>query len=248
MLYRCLGFSVVWLLGATFAGHGITVTDQIGRSIEIEVVSVAGDAVTFTRAGTPKKFTLPIGNFDEASQTLIRGQKPAVAAAADSPKIVADVVIGKRRKDQADSYYMEKQEITCTIKLTNGNKNEAAPPVTTKIVFIGQESRTPEIFSVLSSQSLEFTLPPGKTVAQDAKVFYTTYDSDNKGAGNIGGFQYYGYVLAIVDKGGKVISSQTTAGAFRTALEAKEGLIDRVIGYSQGTRVNSKLESAGGER
>lgn len=243
MFHRCLGFSAFWLMATVLTGQGITVADLKGRSIEIEVVSVAGDTVTFTRGG--KKFTLPIGNFEEASQTLIRSQTPAPAT-AEPAKIVADVVIGKRRKDQADSYYMEKQEITCTIKLTNGNKNEASPPVTTKIVFFGQNSRTPDIFSVLSNQSLEFTLPPGKTVEQDTKVFYTTYDSDNKGYGNIGGFQYYGYVLAIVDANGKVISSQTTTGAFRTALAAKEGLIDRVIAYSNGTRVSNKLESGGG--
>ena len=94
---------LVWLALATsaFAAIPITVTDLKGRSIEIELVSLSGDSVTFTRTGNAKEYTLPISNFEENSRVLIR--KQAELLPAPSPKIEAAVSIGKRRS-KGNSY------------------------------------------------------------------------------------------------------------------------------------------------
>ena len=235
---------VVWiaLLSAALCAVSMTVTDLKGRSIAIELISLADNSVTFRRQGESKEFTLPVSNFDQSSQDLIR--KQAAQLPAVMPRIQPDVVIGKRRQDAAGSYYMVKQEITGTVKLTNLSTSVSVPNVTGKIVFIGQETSTPGIFTVLSSQSFQAIIKPGETFTKETETFFTSYDSDNKGSGNVGGYQYFGYVFALMDDAGKVILDLTTTGSFRLALANKPNLITQVVNLPKGTRLSDKLESA----
>jgi hypothetical protein len=217
----------------------ISVTDQKGRAIEIELVSLVNDSVTFRRAG--KEFSLPISNFADASQELIR--KEAARIPAVIPKIQPEVIIGKRR-DNGDSYFMVKQDITCTIKLTNPSNTVPVPPLKGTILFIGQDRRTPDLFEILSTQSLEASIEPGKTFEKKMEPFTTTYDSDNKGVGNVGGAQYTGYILALFDDAGEVVLEQTATGSFRQALSAKPGLLKELAKHPKGKILTEKLEPA----
>jgi len=235
---------VVWvtLAAAAFGATSMTVTDLKGRSIAIELISMADNSVTFRRLGDPKEFTLPVGNFDQTSQDLIR--KQAAALPAVMPKIQPDVVIGKRRQEANGSSYMVKQEITGTVKLTNLSTSASVPAITGKIVFIGQNTSTPGLFSVLSSQSFQASMKPGETFTKETDAFFTSYDGDNKGSGNVGGYQYFGYILALMDDTGNVILSLTTTGSFRLALASRTGLIKQVVNLPKGTELSDKLESA----
>ncbi len=235
-------FAWIALATAGFGSPSMTVTDQKGRSIEIELIALAEDSVTFRRQGNPKDFTLPISNFDQTSQDQIR--KQAAQLPAVMPKIQPDVIIGKRRRDQAESYYMVKQEITCTVKLTNSSTTAKVPAINGKIVFIGQNTRTPSQLSVLSSQSFEATINPGETFTKEIDSFFTSYDSDNKGTGNVGGYQYFGYVLVMTDEAGKPVLDQTATGSFRLAISAKPALLSDIVKYTKGTLLTEKLEPA----
>lgn len=237
---RSAAFSICAALACTaLRAAPITVTDDKGRSIEIELVSLADNSVTFRRQGNPKEFTLPISQFAEPSQQLIRKQASQLPVAP--PKIQPEVVIGKRRK-LGDSYYMVKQEITCTLKLSNTGLTARVPTLAGKIVFIGQNQRTPELLYILSAQSVEATIKPGTTFIKDMEPFMTSYDSDNKGAGNIGGYQYFGYILVLADEAGNVVLDQTTTGSLRLALNNKPSLLKDVLKFQQGKLLTSKLE------
>lgn len=238
--------SALGLFSAVAHAAPLTVTDLKDRSIEIEVVSLSGSNVTFRRPGNPKEFTLPVAQFTESSQELIR--KEAAALPAAPPKLSVDVVIGKRRTDKADSYYMKTQEVTCSVKLTNLSNTNEVPTLKGKIVFIGQNTRTPSIFSVLSNQTFEASLKTAETVTRQTENFRTSYDSDNKGVGNIGGYQYYGYVLALCDGAGNVVFNQTTTGSFRKALEGKPDFLKKVVDYSKGMVLTDGLEPSPGGR
>lgn len=230
-------------LAATgWCGVAMTVTDQKGRSIEIELVALTDDSVTFRRQGNPKDFILPVSNFDQASQDKIR--KQAAQLPAVMPKIQPDVVIGKRRRDAEGSYYMVKQEITCTVKLTNSSTTAKVPTINGKIVFIGQSTRTPDLLSVLSSQSFEAAIDPGETFTKEIDSFFTSYDSDNKGSGNVGGYQYFGYVLVMTDAAGNPVLDQTATGSFRLAIAAKPALLNDVVKLAKGALLTEKLEPA----
>jgi len=240
-----------WAALATSAvgADPLTVTDQKGRSIEIEIVSLTSDAVTFTRKGNPKEFTMPVGQFEKNSQELIRTAAADLPAPAPKPvapvlpKIQADVIIGKRR-NKGDSYYMVKQEVTGTVKIANLSTTVSTPAMRGKLVYIAQNTRTPSLFSILSSQSLEATVKPGETFTKEMEPFTTSYDSDNKGTGNVGGYQYFGYVFALTDEAGTVVLSQSTTGSFRMALTEKPELLKLVIEYAKGTRITDKLETS----
>jgi hypothetical protein len=234
---------LAWIALATAViAAPMTVTDLKGRSIEIELVSSVNGSVTFRRVGSPKEYTLPVSNFDQASQDLIR--KNAAEIPAAMPKINADVVLGKRRKGKGDSYYMVIQEVTSTTKLTNSSTTERVKGISGTLVYVGQNTRTPDLYSVLSSQKFEASINPGDTYVKEMEAFTTSYDSDNKGTNNVGGYQYYGYVLVLQDAEGNVILSQATAGSFKLALAAKANLAKEVIAYPKGKAITDKLEPA----
>jgi hypothetical protein len=233
------GLACAMISSGSLRAAPINVTDLKGRAIDIELVSVAGDSVTFRRAG--REFTLPIGNFDAPSQDSIRNEAARIPVAV--PKIQPEIVIGKRRKKD-DSFYMVKQEITCTVKLGNPSNAVAVPPVNGKIVFIGQDRRTPDLFQVLSSQAVETSIKPGETFVKEMEPFITTYDSDNKGVGNVGGSQYVGYVLVMLNEAGEVVLDDTKTAGFRQAISDKPSLLKEIISYPKGKVLTKNLEPA----
>jgi hypothetical protein len=240
-LWWVLPFAWVLILSGGISAAPISVSDVKGRAIEIDVVSLAGSNVTFRRAGSPKEFTLPLSDFANASQELIRTEVAKLPAVV--PKIEPDVVIGKRRQ-KTDSYYMVKQEITCTVKLTNPSLNTAIPTVSGKILFIGEDRRTPELLQVLSVQDVEAAIDPGKTFSKEMEAFVTTYDSDNKGVGNVGGSQYMGYILVMTDAAGNVVVNHTLTSSFEQAIKARPEILNELLKYSKGKVLTVKLGPA----
>ena len=219
----------------------ITVTDQNGRAIEIELVSVAGESVTFRRTGNAKEFTLPISGFARDSQDLIRKEASQIPVVL--PKIRPDVIIGKRR-NKGDSYYMVTQEISATVKLTNPNQMIPIPTVKGKIIFVGEDRRTPELLSILSTQTVETAIKAGETITQEMEAFLTRYDSDNKGSGNIGGAQYVGFILVLADEAGNIVVDYTTSGSLRQAMTNKPAVLKELITYPNGKLLTQKLDPA----
>ena len=233
-----LAFAWGVISSAGVSAAPITITDIKGRAIEIELVSLAGSSVTFRRAGNPKEFNLPLSNFTDASQQLIRTEVTKIPVA--TPKIIPDITIGNRRQN-GDSYYLKRQEISCTIKLTNSSLNIPIPTVSGKMLFIGEDRRTPELLQVLSAQDIEAAIEPGKTFVKEMEVFSTTYDSDNKGVGNAGGSQYVGYILVMTDAANNVVVEQTLTGSFRQAIAARPVVLKELLTYSKGKVLTNKL-------
>jgi hypothetical protein len=231
------------LATTAWCGDLLTVADQKGRSLIIDLVALADETVTFTRQGDAKEYKLSISQFDPGSQERIRKRSEEMAAsgvkktpAAVEYRLQPGVVIGKRRRDKGNSYYMEVQEVT------NLSTTVRADGLGGTIVFFGRNTRKPDVYNVLSTQKFEASVDTSGSFSKDMEAFTTTYDSDNKGAGNLGGYQYYGYVLALFDSTGKPILTETATGNFRMALANKAELLDTVLQYAKGTTVSDKLE------
>jgi hypothetical protein len=236
----CLVAFIAWTATAPSATCAIpiTVTDTKGRAIEIELVSVIGESVTFKRKGQLKVFTLEISNFSKPSQTLI--QKQAALLPAVLPRATPEVSIVKRRVK--DGWYMVKQRISGVVKITNPDPKVAFPHFTGKIILLGQNRRTPDALSILSTQPLEGSIEPGKSFAAEITEIVTSYDSDNKGDGNVGGYEYFGYLLVLADDEGKIILDDASTGSVQLAVKNNRAALDEMIDYPAGTVITTKLE------
>lgn len=84
----CLTWAVISI--GSLCGAPLSVVDQKGRAIEIELDSVAGESVTFRKAGDAMEFALPLANFAADSQDLIRKEASRMPVAL--PKIQAEVI------------------------------------------------------------------------------------------------------------------------------------------------------------
>lgn len=208
-----------------FAGDVMTVKDKNGRSMEIELLSVSGDRVSFNRVSDGKKFDLPLSTFDAASAESMSAKKPsataggASATAAAHPAYGIDVSIEKRRKKSGGSDYMVAQTVSARVKLKNPDANQDAPPVKVRVVYIGQDRETGKYFSALAVKEYAATIKAGQTDDRELDAVTTTYDSDNKGDGNIGGHQYDGYLLLVMDDKGTVLQTQSNSGKLNEELK-----------------------------
>lgn len=237
-------FSAVILASCCFlsplaAETRLTVKDTKGRSIGIDLVAFVNETVIFRRQGDAKEFSLPIGNFDESSQALIR--KEAADLPAPMPKLKPEVIVGKRAVKASGSFYMEKQTVTCTVKISNLDLKMPTPELKGKVIFIGQERRRPDEFSILSAQSFDVTVPATETIVKELEPFSTSYDSDNKGEGNVGGYRYDAYILALTDAEGNIVLHETSSAIVRQSFEEKPSRLKELLGFTAGKKLSAKM-------
>jgi hypothetical protein len=197
----------------------ISVKDKQGRSMDIEVISVTSDRVKFNRASDGKTFEVPLSSFDADSATRIQAKKSALGEA--HPTYEINVVVDKRRKKKDGSWYMVEQTIAGKVDLKNPVMNGTAPAGKARMLYFGEEQRTGGKYSVLSTENYDFQIAGGATHTHEVAPYVTTYDSDNKGYGNIGGLQYEGYLLLLMDEKGNVIQFQTTCSRLNQLLNEK---------------------------
>jgi hypothetical protein len=221
------------------AGPILTVRDSQGRALEIELLSSDGENVSFRRTDNKLEFTLPLARFDEASQAAVREKAASLPPVV--PKIEPEVVIGKRR--QKEGYYMERQTVTCTVKLRNTSKNLPVPELTAKMVFIGQDRRVTTKFSVLARREFKIRIEPGQTFSEELKPFTTRYDSDNKGYGNVGGYQYTGFLLVVTDAEDNLVLEHTTDPTIKKGFARDLNFSRMLVGQRAGTVLDERLQT-----
>lgn len=234
----CLLSSMVLLSLPARAQPALSVKDTKGRAIEIELIAANSKTVRFRRANNPQEFSLALDQFDAASRALIT--KTAASLPPELPPIEADVVIGKRKKKDG-SYYMVEQVITATVKLRNCSHDTPLPKLTGRTIFIGQDRRRPNDCTVLSAQDFPVEIKPGESSSTELESFDTRYDSDNKGEGNAGGYQYNCYLLVFLNAKKEVVFSQTTDGGLRKEIEANPKLLAAMANYTTGAYLNEKM-------
>jgi hypothetical protein len=197
----------------------LSVKDKQGRPMEIELISVTNDRVKFTRVSDSKTFEVPLSSFDADSTTRIQAKKADLGEA--HPTYQIDVVVEKRRKKKDDSWYMVEQTISGKVNLKNPAMNTAGPAGRARVLYIGEEQRSGGKYSVLSTEEYDFQIAGGATHTHEVSPYVTSYDSDNKGYGNVGGFQYEGYLVLLMDEKGNVIQFQTTCAKLNQLLNEK---------------------------
>ncbi len=222
------------------AGPIVEVRNTEGKALKIELIAVEGDNVVFATVGKDiKEHTLPIAKFDASSQEKLREEAKGIPARL--PKIDIEVVISNKRDKQG--YYMINQTISSKVKIRNLSTRIDYPASKGYMVYFGQNRRNDGLFKLMANKNFEFNILANKTFETDVLGFKTSYDSDNKGYGNIGGYQYECYVLVLTDAEGNVIGTKTTDGSLRSAIEKDLSKAKRLIDLKEDETLNKDLET-----
>ena len=236
-LLPSLFFSLLGTLALT-ANPIITVTDTKGRTLEIELLSYVGKEVKFKRIDNSKEFTVPLTQFDGPSQTKIT--ELATTLPMVLPPFDIEVVIGKR-SEQGSSYYMKNQTVTTTVKLKNKSNTEALPALQGRMIFVGRDQRTEDDFIVLSTQEFKLEMPAGGKCDRELRPFVTSFDGDQEGRGNVGGYQYYGFLIVFMDDKNEIVYDYTTSGPIRKAVGGNKKLLAAMAAYKKDTVLDAKM-------
>ncbi|MCB1086182.1 MAG: hypothetical protein KDM63_03995 [Verrucomicrobiae bacterium] len=225
-----------------FAASALEVKSTNGQAMDVEVLGYTKSSgnLRIKRLSDGMIFNTKIELFDDASRAAIEKAAPVMM-----PDLKVEVSVGKRRARIGDSSYMKKQEITTTLKISNGSRDIDLGRSKFTVLLMGRSTsrfanRDADAGKVLAKESFEQSIPAGKMVEFESKPVMTEFDSDFD-ASNIGGWEYDGYVLIIQDSEGKIVDSKSNIGPVQTetlkdpekvkkALELqKDTIVDRAL-------------------
>jgi hypothetical protein len=199
------------------AGPIIDVKSSEGKAIKIELLELSGETVTFATQGEKgtKEHSLPLTRFDPDSRITILDESKDLPPRL--PKLDIEVVVSKKR--DKEGYYMVTQTVSAKVKLRNLSNRIAFPKSKVHLTYFGRDRRDPDNYKVMARKSFDCELAVNAQTEELVDGFKTRYDSDNKGYGNIGGYQYDSYLLVITDAEGNVIDAKTSDAGVRALIE-----------------------------
>ncbi|MEM7698753.1 MAG: hypothetical protein AAF236_10150, partial [Verrucomicrobiota bacterium] len=220
------------LLTVEAAFSAIVVKDTQGREMTVEVLAYTESSrnVKIKRVADGQVFNVKIDVFDTESQTRIAENAPKAHA-----QLEVDVSVGRRRERLGDSSYMKKQTITAGVKIENESRDidfEGGKGIL--FLIARQTSRyandEEDYGKVMAREEFQFSVNPRDEPFEfEAKPVITTYDSDRDYT-NIGGWEYYGYVVVIQDSDRDIHSVSTSIGNLKKDLESTPVLAKSLLG------------------
>lgn len=240
MKAKPLSFLLALLAPALWAGPVIEVRNADGKPLVIELLAVEGENVVFATTGDKaKEHTLAIAKFDTDSQAKIREEGKALPPRL--PKLDIEVVVSKRR--EKEGYYMVRQEVSAKVKLRNLSARIPFPATKGTITYFGRNRKNPDNYRVMSKRPFNVeALVPNKGTETDVLGFKTSFDSDNKGYGNVGGYEYDSYLLILTDAEGNILANKTSDAGVRAAIEKDASKAKQLADLTEGTVVDKNLE------
>lgn len=240
MKTKPLSFIFALLSPALFGGPVIEVRNSDGKTLMIELLAVDGDNVVFATTGEKaKEHTLAIAKFDANSQEKIREEGKALPPRL--PKLDIEVVVSKRR--EKEGYYMVNQEVSAKVKLRNLSARIPFPATKGTITYFGRNRKNPDNYRVMSKRAFEVeALIPNKGTEAEVLGFKTRFDSDNKGYGNLGGYEYDSYLLVLVDAAENIVANKTSDAGVRAAIEKDASKTKQLADLKEGAVVDKNLE------
>jgi hypothetical protein len=232
-------------LAGTLTAAPIDVANKAGQSMTVEVLSYTASSgnVRIQRADG-QIFNTKLDVFDAASQEKIIANAPKEVA-----KFEMDVSIGKKRRDQGSSTFMENMTITTSAKISNVTRDTDLAETNFTILLVARNSRryadrSQDWYKILSVQKFSTQLPAGKFSEHELKPVATSYDSD-KDSSNLGGWEFEGYLLVAQDPSGKILATKTSLGTVSTTTVKDEKLILDALKLGEGMETEHDLKPRG---
>ena len=220
----------------------IEVKDAKGRKMKIEVVSYTASSgnVRIKRVSDGAIINTKIHAFDTASQEKIKQAAPLVKA-----KLLSKVSVGRRRKNVRGSSYMERQTITAKATIENESRDTDFVDGKGTILLVAREmgrfsNKNDDYGKILHRESFHVTVNPGKEFKYECKPVVTEYDSD-RDSSNIGGWEYYGWVIIVQGKDGSVHSLETSIGNLKKEVDEDPRIGQAFLSLKTGKLVEKNL-------
>lgn len=226
----------------------IEVSNTAGQTMTVEVLSyTASSGNVRVQRSDGQIFNTKIDLFDPPSRERIIANAPKETAA-----FAMDVSIGKKRRDQARSSYMENMTVTTSVKVTNQARDTDLAETKFTILLLGRNSRryadrSQDWYKVLSVQRFSTRLTAGKSSSHELSPIETSYDSD-KDSSNLGGWEFEGYLLIAQDEEGGILATKSTLGAVNAVTAKEEKRLRDALLLAEGTETNHDLTPRGGRR
>lgn len=242
LIWGCLA---AWMAASSLGAATIEVANKAGQSMTVEVISyTASSGNVRIQRSDGQIFNTKLDVFDAASQERIIANAPKEVA-----KFEMDVSVGKKRRDQGSSTYMENMTITTSAKVTNVTRDTDLGETNFTILLVARNSRryanrSEDWYKILSVQRFSTQLPAGKFSEHELKSVETSYDSD-KDSSNVGGWEFEGYLLVAQDPAGKILATKTTLGQVLTTTLKEEKLILDALKLGEGMETEHDLRPRG---
>jgi len=228
----------LWALAGMGMAEVMTIELKQGRTEMVDVLGLEGDKVKVKWLKDGRTLSFPLSKLSAESQKDVL--KKIKNSTSSYPPVEAVVSIGKRRTSESSSY-MKTMSVTSKVTVTNEDHKVTCPPCKCNMLFIGQSQRYTDRYVVLSNQAFEIK-PTDRGAVFESEPFVTSYDSDNRGAGNSGGYKYVGYLVIIADKKTQVIYSKTIYPALRKAISVNADLVAKMREYETGTYMDKSMK------
>jgi len=232
---------VVWvsLLSCMLAGPMVEISNKKGEVLVAELLSVGDTGAKLKKVSGGATFEVGFDLLSEESVKMLKEKAADLPVAY--PVFELDVMVSKRRKAKNGSYYLKAMTVGGKITVSNRSMRKDFPVTKGRIVFLGQDQRDKSVYSVLAVSKFEVSPKAGKEQDIPLPEFVTTYDSDNKGYGNIGGFKYEAYMVILYDDDGKIIYSKSLDGKVSKAAADNPKVLNSFLTITQGTKLTDKM-------
>lgn len=216
---RFVWFLVV-LMSPCFAFAEIEVTDLKGRKMKVDVLAYTESSgnTRIKRVSDGAVFNVKISIFDKDSQLKIAQAAPKAKA-----KLVSKVSVGRRRERLGSSSYMKKQTITAKVTIENDSRDIDFPKGKGTVLLVARQTRRysdndADYGKILHKEQFSAALKAGETFKFECKPVITEYDSD-RDSSNIGGWEYFGWMLVVEESDGTIHSVETSIGNLKKETE-----------------------------
>lgn len=226
-------------LSPLLAGPTFEVRNTKGDAIHIELLEFNDDVVTFETTGgkAGKEHNLKIDRFDADSQTKIREE----AQNLKPRPFKLDTTVSVSKKRDKLGYFMVQQKVSTKVSIRNLSMRDF-PETKAYMTYFGRDRSNPDEYKVMARKTFDCKIASRGLFEAEVDGFKTKYDSDKKGAGNIGGYQYDGYLLVLMDDDGNILHAKTSDPGLRSMIETEPAKAGRLSKVATNKILNKELE------
>lgn len=224
--------SSLWLSAAP----SITLTNKNGQSFEAELLTIQDKVVTVRRSSDQKVFTLKRSTLDKKTNAALKEAHKKLPVV--HPEYDLDVIIGKRSRSLNNNSRRKSQEVSCTVRVINTDREIHSPGVKGRAIFLGKELERHEVYQVLATRNFKASPAPDETTELDLNSFKTEYYKSYSEHGTI----YEAHIIILYGKDSEVLFYKSPDAIFQKAVENNIGLLEVFRTIKPQTYVNKEMQ------